>query len=91
LKYLIHKSKLADLKDEMLYLRHKKQEKAKQEQAILRYLEEFSEIDNESARKFLNLPDSEIYNVSRLFSDMVGKGWIKSLRREKQKTFYGKS
>lgn len=91
LKYLIHKSKLADLKDEMLYLKHKKQEKARQEQAILRYLDEFNEIDNESARKFLNLPDSEIYNVSRLFSDMVNKGWIKQLRRERQKTFYGKS
>jgi predicted HTH transcriptional regulator len=90
-KFLIHKSKLADLNDEALYLKHKKQEKAKQEQAILRYLEEFSEIDNESARKFLNLPDSEIYNVSRLFSGMVTKGWIKHLRREKQKTFYGKA
>jgi ATP-dependent DNA helicase RecG len=91
IKYLIHKSKLADIKDEMLYLKHKKQEKAKQEQAILRYLDEFPEIDNESARKFLNLPYSEIYNISRLFSDLVTKGWIKPLRREKQKTFYGKS
>lgn len=90
IKYLIHKSKLADLKDEVLYLRHKKQEKAKQEQAILRYLEEFREIDNESARKYLNLPDSEISNVSRLFSDMLNKSLIRILRREKQKTFYGK-
>ncbi len=90
LKYLIHKSKLADLRDEMLYLRHKKQEKARQEEAILRYLDEFEEIDNESARKILNLSDSEIYHVSRLFSDMVEKQRIKILRREKRKTFYGK-
>lgn len=90
LKYLIHKSKLADLRDEMLYLKHKKQEKARQEEAILRYLDEFNEIDNESARKILNLSDSEIYHVSRLFGDMVEKQRIKILRREKRKTFYGK-
>ncbi len=35
-------------------------------QVILKFLIEFEEIDNETARDVLSLPDNEIYNVSRL-------------------------
>ena len=39
-------------------------------------IEEIGEIDNEAARKLLNLPDSSSSQVSRLFSELIQRGMI---------------
>ncbi|MCB9264782.1 MAG: putative DNA binding domain-containing protein [Lewinellaceae bacterium] len=90
LKYLIHKSKLISAKDERTYILNKQQTKQKQIEVILRYLNEFEEIDNEKAREVLVLPDSKISDVSRLFKEMLEKNLIKVNRRGRRKTFYSK-
>ncbi|MFV8327474.1 hypothetical protein [Flavobacterium sp. ZS1P14] len=59
-KYIIHKNKLASTEDKISYSKLKKQEKARQIEAIIRYLDGADEIDNEAARKLLNLPDSDV-------------------------------
>ncbi len=70
-KYLIHKSKLETTEEKITYSKQKKQEKARQIEAILRYLDSVGEIDNESARKLLNIPNSNASYMSRLFADML--------------------
>jgi ATP-dependent DNA helicase RecG len=76
LKYIIHRSKLVSTDDKISYIKLKKQEKARQIEAIIRYLDTAEEIDNEDARKMLNLPDTNTSYVSRLFAEMVEKGLI---------------
>lgn len=71
LKYIIHKSKLTSTEEKIGYALSKRQEKARQKEAILRYLDEVSEINNEQARKLLNLPDTNVSLVSRLFSELL--------------------
>ena len=68
-KYIIHKSKLITTDDKISYSKMKKQERAKQIEAILRYLDSVGEIDNEAARKMLNIPDSNASYISRLFAE----------------------
>ncbi len=51
LKYIIHKKQLLTTNDERLYVMNKKQTKQRQIETILRYLDEFEEIDNEKARE----------------------------------------
>ena len=87
-RYIIHKSKLTTPLEERNYLLSKKQEKQKQIETVLRYLEEFGEIDNERAREVLLLPFQAQSNVSRLFRDMIDKELIEIARRESQKTIY---
>lgn len=81
-KYIIHKSKLTGLNEKRNYLQLKKQEKQKQIEAIMRYLDEFNEISNSSCRNLLNLPDKDTAYVSRLLSEMVEKNLITILREE---------
>lgn len=76
LKYIIHRSKLASTDDKIGYAKLKKQEKARQIEAIIRYLDTADEIDNEATRKLLNIPDTNASYVSRLFAEMVEKGQI---------------
>ncbi len=76
LKYIIHRSKLASADDKISYSKLKKQEKALQIESIIRYLQTAEEIDNETARKMLNIPDTNASFVSRLFSEMVERGLI---------------
>lgn len=76
LKYIIHKSRLESTDDKITYSKQKKQEKARQIEAVLRYLDSIGEIDNESARKLLNIPDSSPSTVSRLFKEMLEDGLI---------------
>lgn len=70
-KYIIHKSRLETTDEKIGYTRQKKQERARQKEAILRYLDDVGEIDNEAARRLLNLPDTSSSHVSRLFSDLM--------------------
>jgi ATP-dependent DNA helicase RecG len=89
LKYIIHKSKLATTDDKISYAKLKKQEKARQIESIMRYLDTAEEIDNEAARKMLNIPDTNASYVSRLFSEMVEKDLIEVAREVKhnQRTY----
>ncbi|MCK9411723.1 MAG: putative DNA binding domain-containing protein [Prolixibacteraceae bacterium] len=75
-KYIIHRSKLVSTEDKISYSRLKKQEKARQIEAVIRYLDTADDIDNEAARKMLNLSDTDASYVSRLFSEMVERGLI---------------
>ncbi|MDO8316773.1 MAG: putative DNA binding domain-containing protein, partial [Flavobacterium sp.] len=75
-KYIIHKNKLASTEDKISYSKLKKQEKARQIEAIIRYLDSADEIDNEAARKLLNLADSDVSYVSRLFAEMIEKDFV---------------
>ncbi len=80
LKYIIHRTKLATTDDKISYSKLKKQEKARQIEAIMRYLDTADEIDNEAARKMLNIPDTNTSYVSRLFAEMVEKALIEIAR-----------
>jgi predicted HTH transcriptional regulator len=75
LKYIIHKSKLESVEDKIYYSKIKKQERARQFEAILRYLDNVGEINNEEARKLLNIPLNPSA-VSRLFKEMIDNGFI---------------
>ncbi len=57
-------------------------------EAILRYLDNADEIDNEGARKLLMLGDKEISYVSRLFADMKDQELIRELRKDNRKVWY---
>lgn len=89
-KYIIHRSKLTSDEDKIGYTKYKKQEKARQIEAILRYLDAIDEIDNEGARKLLQMSDSSIYFVSRLFAEMKAKGLIAETRKDNRKVWYGR-
>lgn len=83
IKYLIHKSKLIDSTDERQYLSQKKQERFRQQETLMRYLDEFEEIDNQKAREILNLPDTQTSYVSRLLAEMLDKQLIEVARETK--------
>ncbi len=89
-KYIIHRSKLISDEDKIGYTKQKKQEKARQIEAILRFLDAVDEIDNEGARKLLLLGDSDIYFVSRLFGEMKESGLIVEIRKDNRKVWYGR-
>lgn len=74
--YLIHKSRLSSISDQKKYLFSKKLEKQKQQEIILRFLDEFPEIDNNKAREILNLSSNQYYLVSKLFKQMLKKDLI---------------
>ncbi len=89
-KYIIHKSKLVDIEDEKNYLKLKKQTIFKMKQTILKYLDEFDEINNATAREILNLADDDIYRVSRILKQLRENDEIEVLRNDKGITYYGK-
>lgn len=69
-KYIIHKKHNVSIKDKVQYSQLKKQEKARQKEAILRYLDSCETINNTEARALLKLPEKDKYYVSRLFGQM---------------------
>lgn len=75
-KYIIHKKHNVSVKDKVQYSRLKKQEKARQKEAILRYLDNFDTITNAEARTLLVLPDKDISYVSRLLTSLLREGEI---------------
>ncbi len=87
-KYIIHKSKIETTEDKISYSNLKKQEKERQKEAILRYLENIGEIDNEDARKLLHLPENDISHVSRIFAELKEQNLIKEKRRDNRKIWY---
>src|SRR5690606_20706426 len=88
-KYIIHRSKLINIEDKISYSKLKKQERAEQIESIIRYLKTADDINNEAARKILNIPDTNASYVSRLFAEMVEKGYIEVAEetRHNQRTY----
>ena len=72
-KYIIHKKHNISIKDKVQYSQLKRQEKARQKEAILRYLDEIESINNSEARELLKLPAKDVSYISRLFSSMVNE------------------
>lgn len=73
LSYILHVSKRKNTNDKIEYVNTKKQEKARQKAAILRYLDSIQTINNTEARQLLKLSDRERSKVSRLFAELVSE------------------
>lgn len=73
LSYILHVSKRKNTNDKIEYVNTKKQEKARQKKAILRYLDSIQTINNTEARQLLKLSDRERSKVSRLFAELVSE------------------
>ena len=73
LAYILHITKRKSSVDKVEYVMQKKQEKARQKEAILRYIDEIGRINNPEARALLKLQDKDAALVSKLFKSMLGK------------------
>lgn len=69
--YILHASKRKNMNDKIEYVKTKKQEKARQKEAILRYLDSIDTINNTEARQLLGLIEKDRSKVSRLFAELV--------------------
>ena len=76
LKYILHKTKSSSTQEKIKYSQLKKQEKARQKEAILRYLDEIGTINNSEARQLLKLTDNDVSYISKLFKEMLNSGDI---------------
>lgn len=74
--YILHVSKRKNMDDKIEYVKTKKQEKERQKEAILRYLDSIDTINNSEARQLLNLPEKDRAKVSRLFAELVDENAI---------------
>lgn len=70
-KFILHKSKSKTVAEKIKYTQLKKQDKARQLEAILRYLDSIETITNAEARELLKLPKTSQSHVSRLFADLL--------------------
>ena len=77
--YILHVSKRKTTSEKIDYVETKKQEKARQEEAILRYLDSIETINNAEARQLLKLPEKDMFFVSRLFRELQEKGEIEKV------------
>lgn len=71
LSYILHISKRKNTSDKIEYVTTKKQDKARQKEAILRYLDSVETINNAEARELLKLAEKDRSKVSRLFAELV--------------------
>ena len=71
LSYILHISKRKNARDKIEYVITKRQNKARQKEAILRYLDSIETINNAEARELLKLTDKDRPKVSRLFAELV--------------------
>jgi predicted HTH transcriptional regulator len=76
LKYILHKTRSSSTQEKIKYSQLKKQEKARQKEAILRYLDEIGTINNSEARQLLKLSDNDVSYISKLFKEMLNSGDI---------------
>ena len=72
----MHISKQKNIDDKIDYVKSKKQEKARQKEAILRYLDSIPTINNTEARQLLSLPEKDRSKVSRLFAELISENEI---------------
>ena len=76
LAYILHISKRKSTDDKIDYVKAKKQDKARQKEAILRYLDSIETINNREARALLKLQEKDRYAVTRLFAELVAANEI---------------
>jgi predicted HTH transcriptional regulator len=76
LSYILHISKRKSTDDKIDYVKAKKQDKARQKEAILRYLDSIETINNREARALLKLQEKDRYAVTRLFAELVAANEI---------------
>ena len=74
--YIPHVSKRKNIDDKIEYVKTKKQEKARQKEAILCYLDSIDTINHSEARQLLKLPEKDRAKVSRLFAELVDENAI---------------
>lgn len=74
--YILHINKRSSMGDKIEYVNTKKQEKARQKEAILRYLDSVDTINNTEARILLKLQEKDRSKVSRLFSELIEENEI---------------
>ena len=76
LSYILHITKRKSTEDKIDYVKAKKQNKARQKEAILRYLDSIDTINNREARVLLKLQEKDMSAVSRLFAELVAANEI---------------
>lgn len=76
LAYILHVSKRKSTEEKIDYVKRKKQNKARQKEAILRYLDSIDTINNTDARELLKLQEKDRSMVSRLFAELVNENEI---------------
>ena len=76
LSYILHVTKRKSTEDKVEYVLQKRQEKARQKEAILRYLDSIDTINNREARALLKLQEKDRYAVTRLFAELVAANEI---------------
>lgn len=76
LAYILHITKRSSTEDKIDYVKAKKQDKARQKEAILRYLDSIETINNREARALLKLQEKDRYAVTRLFAELVAENEI---------------
>lgn len=76
LAYILHITKRKSTGDKIDYVKAKKQDKARQKEAILRYLDSIETINNREARALLKLQEKDRSAVSRLFAELVASNEI---------------
>ena len=80
LAYILHISKRKSTDDKIDYVKAKKQDKARQKEAILRYLDSIDTINNSEARQLLKLQEKDRSSVSRLFAELVAEKEIEQTK-----------
>ena len=78
--YILHITKRKSTEDKIEYVKAKKQDKARQKEAILRYLDSIDTINNREARALLKLQEKDRYAVSRLFAELVAANEIVQIK-----------
>ena len=76
LAYILHVSKRKSTEEKIDYVKRKKQNKARQKEAIRRYLDSIDTINNTDARELLKLQEKDRSMVSRLFAELVKENEI---------------
>lgn len=76
LAYILHVSKRKSTEEKIDYVKRKKQNKARQKEAILRYLDSIDTINNTDARELLKLQEKDRSMVSRLLAELVKENEI---------------
>lgn len=90
-QYILHISKRKTTGEKIEYVLSKKQEKARQKEAILRYVDEVGSINNAEARQLLKLQEKDRSLVSRLLTSLVESGELVILQHaNSNKRTYGR-
>lgn len=90
-KYILHGKHRKSTADKIAYSLQKKQSKARQREAILRYVDEVGSINNAEARQLLKLRDSQSSYVSKLLTTLVDDDkLVKSDKGGNKIRYYGK-